>query len=150
MPILHTVALTRRFGPLTAVDALTLDVSDGEVFGLLGPNGAGKSTAIKMLTMLLPPSAGTAAVAGFDIVRQAAEVRRVIGYVPQALSADGSLTGYENLLAFSVSIRTETVPMTSNATRSATGVGPNFAHSARLRGRSTTTTAFKPRSSWRI
>jgi ABC-2 type transport system ATP-binding protein len=98
MPILDTVALTRRFGPLTAVDALTLDVSEGEVFGLLGPNGAGKSTAIKMLTTLLPPSAGTAAVAGYDIVRQAAEVRRVIGYVPQALSADGSFSGYENLL----------------------------------------------------
>jgi ABC-2 type transport system ATP-binding protein len=98
--MLQTQGLTRRFGKLTAVDALTLSVGAGEVFGLLGPNGAGKSTAIKMLTTLLPPTAGTAQVAGLDIVRQAAQVRRVIGYVPQLLSADGALTGYENLLVF--------------------------------------------------
>jgi ABC-2 type transport system ATP-binding protein len=98
--MLQTDALTRRFGRLTAVDAFTLSVKAGEVFGLLGPNGAGKSTAIKMLTTLLPPTAGAARVAGFDIVRQAAQVRRVIGYVPQLLSADGALTGYENLLVF--------------------------------------------------
>ena len=72
----------------------------GEVFGLLGPNGAGKTTTIKMLTTLLPPTSGTASVAGFDIVRQARDVRRVIGYVPQLVSADGNLTGYENLLIF--------------------------------------------------
>jgi ABC-2 type transport system ATP-binding protein len=82
------------------VDALTVSVAAGEVFGLLGPNGAGKSTVIKMLTTLLPPTSGTASVAGFDIVRESGEVRRVIGYVPQLLSADGSLTGYENLLIF--------------------------------------------------
>jgi ABC-2 type transport system ATP-binding protein len=98
--MLATQALTRRFGDLTAVDTFTLSVGKGEVFGLLGPNGAGKSTVIKMLTTLLPPTAGTAQVAGFDIVRQAALVRRVIGYVPQLLSADGALTGYENLLVF--------------------------------------------------
>ncbi len=98
--MLQMEALTRRFGTLTAVDAMTLSVRSGEVFGLLGPNGAGKSTVIKMLTTLLPPTAGTARVAGFDIVRQAALVRRVIGYVPQLLSADGALTGYENLLVF--------------------------------------------------
>ncbi len=72
----------------------------GEIFGLLGPNGAGKTTTIKMLTTLLPPTAGTARVAGYDVVRDAASVRRVIGYVPQLISADGSLTGYENLLIF--------------------------------------------------
>jgi len=93
-------ALTRRFGALTAVDRLTLSVEAGEVFGLLGPNGAGKSTVIKMLTTLLPPTSGWAHVAGFDIVRQPTQVRRVIGYVPQLLSADGTLTGYENLLVF--------------------------------------------------
>jgi ABC-2 type transport system ATP-binding protein len=98
--ILVTEALTRRFENLTAVDALTISVDPGEVFGLLGPNGAGKTTAIKMLTTLLPPTSGSAKVAGFDIVRQAASVRRMIGYVPQALSVDGSLTGYENLLIF--------------------------------------------------
>ncbi len=98
--ILETEALTRRFGTLTAVDALTISVDAGEVFGLLGPNGAGKTTAIKMLTTLLPPTSGRARVAGFDITRQAASVRRAIGYVPQAVSVDGSLTGYENLLIF--------------------------------------------------
>ena len=98
--MLQTDALTRRFGRLSAVDGLSLSVEAGEVFGLLGPNGAGKSTVIKMLTTLLPPTSGTAQVAGFDIVRQAARVRRVIGYVPQLLSADATLTGYENLLVF--------------------------------------------------
>jgi ABC-2 type transport system ATP-binding protein len=100
MPILETKALTRRFSTLTAVDALTIMVEAGEVFGLLGPNGAGKTTAIKMLTTLLPPTSGSARVAGFDIARRAADVRRSIGYVPQMLSADGALTGYENLLIF--------------------------------------------------
>jgi ABC-2 type transport system ATP-binding protein len=100
LTILETQSLTRRFGKMTAVDELTISVEAGEVFGLLGPNGAGKSTAIKMLTTLLPISSGRANIAGFDVTRQAAQVRRVIGYVPQALSADGSLTGYENLLIF--------------------------------------------------
>jgi ABC-2 type transport system ATP-binding protein len=92
--------LTRRFGELTAVDTLSLSVNSGEIFGLLGRNGAGKTTLIRMLTTLLRPSSGTAMVAGYDVVRQAAAVRRVIGYVPQALSADGELTGYENLWIF--------------------------------------------------
>ena len=100
MNILETKGLSRHFGPLVAVDALNLCVETGEVFGLLGPNGAGKTTTIKMLTTLLPPSAGNARVAGFDIARQATDVRRAIGYVPQMLSSDGALTGYENLLIF--------------------------------------------------
>jgi len=98
MAVVEVEALTRRFGDHVVVDALTLAVEPGEVFGLLGPNGAGKSTTLKMLTTLLPPTSGTARVAGFDIVRQSSTVRRMIGYVPQLLSADGSLTGYENLL----------------------------------------------------
>ena len=100
MTILETQALTRRFANLTAVDAMTISVARGEVFGLLGPNGAGKTTAIKMLITLLPPTSGTALVAGYDIVRNARSVRRAIGYVPQMISVDGSLTGYENLLIF--------------------------------------------------
>ena len=95
---LQTFALTRKFGDQTAVDRVTLEVNQGEIFGLIGPNGAGKSTLIKMLTTLLPPSSGSATVAGYDIVKQPAEVRRHIGYVPQLLSADGSLTGYENMM----------------------------------------------------
>ncbi|HEX4000833.1 MAG TPA: ATP-binding cassette domain-containing protein [Pirellulales bacterium] len=100
MPVLDTQALSRSFNGRLAVDGLTIAVEAGEVFGLLGPNGAGKTTTIKMLTTLLPPSSGTAHVAGFDIVRQSSAVRRVIGYVPQLISADGALTGYENLLMF--------------------------------------------------
>jgi ABC-2 type transport system ATP-binding protein len=92
--------LTRRFGSVCAVDALEFEVAPGEIFGLVGRNGAGKTTTIKMLTTLLPPSEGYARIAGFDVASQAAQVRRVIGYVPQALSADGELTGYENLLVF--------------------------------------------------
>jgi ABC-2 type transport system ATP-binding protein len=92
------MALTRRFGPVAAVDSLDLEIRAGTIFGLLGPNGAGKSTTIRMLTTLLPPSSGTAEVAGHDIKRDPAGVRRNIGYVPQLLSADGALTGYENLL----------------------------------------------------
>ena len=98
--VLDLQALTRRFGAFTAVDSLSLSVNAGEVFSLLGSNGAGKTTTIKMLTTLLPPSSGEARVAGFSITTQAVDVRRSIGYVPQAVSVDGSLTGYENLLIF--------------------------------------------------
>jgi len=94
----ETKSLTRRFSALVAVNHLTFSCAHGSIFGLLGPNGAGKSTLIKMLTTLLPPSQGTAVVAGFDIVRDPRAVRRKIGYVSQMLSADGDLTGYENLL----------------------------------------------------
>lgn len=89
--------LTRQFGHLTAVDHIELRVSYGEVFGLLGANGAGKSTVIKMLTTLLLPTSGSAEVGGFDIIESPGDVRRCIGYVSQLLSADGALTGYENL-----------------------------------------------------
>lgn len=94
---IETSGLTCRFGDFTAVDRLNLVVPRGIIFGLLGPNGAGKSTTIKMLTTLLRPSAGSARVAGFDINTAPREVRRNIGYVPQLLSADGALTGIENL-----------------------------------------------------
>ncbi len=97
---IETSRLTRRFGPLTAVDALTLSVAQGSIFGLVGPNGAGKSTTLKMLTTLLPPSAGSARVAGLELGEQPREVRRRIGYVPQLLSAEGALTGWENLMVF--------------------------------------------------
>ena len=95
---IETTALTRRFGDITAVDHIDVRIPYGQIFGLLGPNGAGKSTTIKMLTTLLDPSSGKAVVAGFDVVKAAAEVRRRIGYVPQMLSADGALTGRENLM----------------------------------------------------
>ncbi len=100
MAILTTEHLTRRFGELTAVDDLSISVEEGEIFGLLGPNGAGKSTAIKMIITLLPPSAGRVTVGGFDLVHNASQIRRLIGYVPQILSADGTLTARENLMVF--------------------------------------------------
>ncbi|HET9614238.1 MAG TPA: ATP-binding cassette domain-containing protein [Candidatus Limnocylindrales bacterium] len=96
-PPIETHGLTRTFGPLRAVDALDLTVAPSEIFGLLGPNGAGKTTTIKMLITLLAPTSGSAIVAGADITRDSAEVRRRIGYVPQLVSADGSLTARENL-----------------------------------------------------
>jgi ABC-2 type transport system ATP-binding protein len=96
-PPILTTGLTRRFGTLTAADSLDFGVRPGEIFGLLGPNGAGKSTTIKMLITLLPPSGGTARVAGADILADAGTVRRRIGYVPQLVSADGALTARENL-----------------------------------------------------
>jgi ABC-2 type transport system ATP-binding protein len=98
--ILQTQALTRQFGNLTAVDALSISIEKGEVFGLLGPNGAGKTTTLKMLTTLLPPTSGGAWIDGHDLNHHAADVRRIIGYVPQMLSADGTLTGFENLFIF--------------------------------------------------
>ncbi len=94
---IRTSELTRQFGSLTAVDHIGLNIPYGEIFGLLGANGAGKSTVIKMLTTLLSPTSGTAEVGGFDIIRSPADVRRRIGYVSQLVSADGTLTGYENL-----------------------------------------------------
>jgi len=99
-PAVETIGLTRHFGLVTAVDNLDLSVLPRCIFGLLGPNGAGKTTTIKMLTTMLAPSAGKALVAGFDVVQNPVQVRRVIGYVSQMLSADGALTGYENLLLF--------------------------------------------------
>lgn len=93
-------ALTRRFGETTAVDHVSLRVPARTIFGLLGPNGAGKTTLIRMLITMLPPSSGSAKVAGYDILRQPVQVRQHIGYVPQLLSADGALTGYENLDLF--------------------------------------------------
>ena len=96
-----TSGLTRRFGDLVAVDHIDLSIPSGEIFGLLGPNGAGKTSTIKMLITLLEPTAGSAFVAGYDVVHQPRMVRRSVGYVPQLLSTDGTLTGFENLLVFS-------------------------------------------------
>ena len=96
--VVEAKALGRRFGAVVAVDTITLSVRASETFVLIGPNGAGKSTLMKMLTTLLPPSTGTARVAGFDIERQPSRVRQHIGYVPQLPSADTELTGSENML----------------------------------------------------
>src|SRR5881628_2630966 len=89
--------LTRTFGPFVAVDHITFDVHAGEVFGFLGANGAGKTTAIRMLTGLLAPTAGTARVAGHDISRDSEAVKRSIGYMSQRFSLYEDLTVRENI-----------------------------------------------------
>jgi len=91
--------LTKVFNKnLVAVDHISFSVKEGEIFGFLGPNGAGKTTTINMLTTVLRPTEGAASVLGYDIVRQANEVRKVIGVVPQEYTADEDLTGYENII----------------------------------------------------
>jgi ABC-2 type transport system ATP-binding protein len=89
--------LTKKFGDLTAVDNVSFTVEEGKFFGFLGPNGAGKTTLIRMLTTLLKPTGGTAVVAGLDVAKSAKDVRKKIGVVPQATTADLDLTGYENM-----------------------------------------------------
>ncbi|MFF3420532.1 ABC transporter ATP-binding protein [Streptomyces sp. NPDC002698] len=92
--------LVYAFGETTAVDGLDLAVRDGEVFGLLGPNGAGKTTALRCITTLLPVPSGKVRVFGHDATRERMALRRLLGYVPQQLSADSGLTGRENVLLF--------------------------------------------------
>jgi ABC-2 type transport system ATP-binding protein len=95
--VIETNQLTRSFNSLTAVDRLSITVESGEIFGLLGPNGAGKTTTISMLCTILKPTSGTAKVNGFDIVKEATQVRKSIGIVFQDPSVDDRLTGRENL-----------------------------------------------------
>jgi ABC-2 type transport system ATP-binding protein len=94
-------SIVKKFGNFTAVDGISFAVEEGEIFGLLGPNGAGKSTLIRMLVTLLPPTAGTALVGGFDVIKQADDVRRTIGVIPQAMTSDLELSVEENLLIYS-------------------------------------------------
>jgi ABC-2 type transport system ATP-binding protein len=88
--------LTRAYGKILAVNDISFSINPGIIFGLLGPNGAGKTTIIKMLTTLLPPTSGEIIIAGHDSAKDSRKIRSKIGYVPQLLSADGTLTGYEN------------------------------------------------------
>jgi ABC-2 type transport system ATP-binding protein len=92
--------LRYRFGETVAVDGIDLEVRAGEIFGLLGPNGAGKTTTIRALATLLPVPVDTVSVFGLDVRKRKMAVRRLIGYVPQLLSADGALTGRENVALF--------------------------------------------------
>jgi ABC-2 type transport system ATP-binding protein len=93
-------SIVKKFGPFTAVNGITFAVEEGEIFGLLGPNGAGKSTLIRMLVTLLPPTAGTALVNGFDVVKESDGVRQSIGVIPQAMTSDLELSVEENLIIF--------------------------------------------------
>jgi len=99
-PVIFTNNLTRRFGPVTAVDGLTLEVQRGEIFGLVGPDGAGKSTSLRMICGLDKPTSGEASVAGFDVLRDKAAVKERIGYMPQKFSLYSDLSIDENLKFF--------------------------------------------------
>ena len=96
--IIEAKNLTKKFKDIVAVDAISFFVNKGEIFGFLGPNGAGKSTTIKMFITLLAPTSGDGTIHTFSIVHQAEEVRKVIGYVPQMISVDGTLSANENLM----------------------------------------------------
>jgi ABC-2 type transport system ATP-binding protein len=96
----EVLALRKCFGDFCAVDDVSFNVNHGEVFGLLGPNGAGKSTCIRMLTTLVPPTAGTAIINGFDVLHHANDVRRNIGVIPQAMTSDVDLSAEENMGIF--------------------------------------------------
>lgn len=98
---IETSKLTKRYGGVTALSDLDIQVEERETFGLLGPNGAGKTTAVKILTTLLRPTSGSARVGGFDVAGEPEKVRRIIGYLPQQLTSDDTITGYENLLFYS-------------------------------------------------
>jgi ABC-2 type transport system ATP-binding protein len=98
--MIQAVDLRRSFGDKAAVDGVSFEVPAGTVVGLLGPNGAGKTTTVHCLTTLLRPTSGSATVAGYDVVRQAAEVRRSIAVTGQFAALDEILTGRENLVLF--------------------------------------------------
>ncbi len=98
--VVETNGLSRAFGPLRAVESVTLSVEEGEMFGLVGPDGAGKTTLIRMLCGILAPTAGTAKVLGFDVVKEADRVKKDIGYLSQRFSLYGDLTVDENIEFF--------------------------------------------------
>jgi ABC-2 type transport system ATP-binding protein len=100
MDIIEVKNLSKKFGHFTAVDGVSFEVGQGEIFGLLGPNGAGKTTTVRCLLTLIKPTSGEATISGIDVGRHPGQVRQLCGYVPQDVSVDGDLTGYENLLLY--------------------------------------------------
>ncbi len=102
--MIQTQQLSKRYGPLVAVDSLSFTVEQGEVLGFLGPNGAGKSTTMKMLAGFLTPSSGTATVCGFDVEDNPVAAKRQIGYLPEGAPAYGEMT-VAAFLAFIAEIR---------------------------------------------
>ena len=98
---IQVVDIVKKYGNFTAVDGVSFDVSEGEIFGLLGPNGAGKSTLIRMMTTLLEITAGAAYIEGFDVSKDPDKARRAMGVIPQAMTSDGDLTVWENLSIYS-------------------------------------------------
>ena len=92
--------LVKIYPRVKAVDGVSFNIEEGEVFGLLGPNGAGKTTTIRMLLTLIPPTSGSIHVFGIDAITHSGKVRHLAGYVPQDVSVDGELTGWENMLMY--------------------------------------------------
>ena len=92
--------IVKKYGDFTAVDDVSFQVKEGEIFGLLGPNGAGKSTLIRMMTTLIPITAGSASIAGHDVSEEPDSARRLMGVIPQALTSDLDLTVEENLTIY--------------------------------------------------
>jgi ABC-2 type transport system ATP-binding protein len=100
MDMIEVKNLAKKFGQFTAVDGVSFQVGKGEIFGLLGPNGAGKTTTIRCLLTLIKPTSGEVKISGIDVWKHPGQVRQLCGYVPQDVSVDGDLTGYENLLFY--------------------------------------------------
>jgi ABC-2 type transport system ATP-binding protein len=99
-PAIAVEKIVKRYGSFEAVKGIDFHVDKGEIFGLLGPNGAGKSTLIRMMTTLIPVTAGRAVIGGFDVARNSDDVRRMIGVIPQAMTSDNDLTVEENLFIY--------------------------------------------------
>jgi ABC-2 type transport system ATP-binding protein len=100
-PAIQVIDIIKRFGNFTAVNGVSFEVAEGEIFGLLGPNGAGKSTLIRMMTTLLDITDGTAIIEGADVRKDPNRARRSMGVIPQAMTSDGDLTVWENLSIYS-------------------------------------------------
>jgi ABC-2 type transport system ATP-binding protein len=98
---IRVLDIVKRYGNFTAVDGVSFDVEEGEIFGLLGPNGAGKSTLIRMMTTLLEITSGAAYIEGHDVRKEPDLARRCMGVIPQAMTSDGDLTVWENLSIYS-------------------------------------------------
>jgi ABC-2 type transport system ATP-binding protein len=92
--------LVKHYGKIKAVDGISFEIKQGEIFGLLGPNGAGKTTTVKILTTLTKPDAGKCFINGFDVIKEPYEIRKFIGVVPQENNLDRDLTVYENLFIY--------------------------------------------------
>src|SRR5580692_2633231 len=97
--MIQTQNLTKKFGDLTAVDSVTINVNDGEVFGFLGPNGAGKTTTVRMLCCLISKTSGEARIAGYDVGKDtdSLKIRKLIGFVPDSVGLYEDLSAYDNL-----------------------------------------------------
>ncbi|MFZ0891432.1 MAG: ABC transporter ATP-binding protein [Thermoplasmata archaeon] len=117
--MIHAEGLTKRFGDVTAVDGVTLDIGEGEVFGFLGPNGAGKTTTIRMLTSLISKTSGTAEVAGCELGKEAdaLRLRQKIGLLPENVGLYEGSTAYENLQYFGDLYRVDRVTLQRNIER---------------------------------